>query len=170
MCERKFLCSGFLSKIQCQRFFRICGGPLTGTVYLWLDSSICSGLVCFEHSALTTLNKQKNCHVHAHWICHIAACACPLLLTHVQFYTLFWTNKSHASTLFFNILPPTHMFFNLRPVTNFGPVLPAVLKFYAVRLQWGVFIAHHAFYALKNTPHLRQNSRGGVYKKRMEPV
>ena len=134
MCERKFLCSGFLSEIQCQRFFRICGGPLTGTVYLWLASSICGGLVCFRVQCTYNTQQTKTCHVHAHWICHIAACACSLLLTHAQFYTLFWTNKSHTSTLFFNISPPTHMFFNLRPVANFGPVLPAVLKFYAVRL------------------------------------
>ncbi len=66
---------------------------------------------------------------------HIAACTCSLLLTHAQFYMIFWTNKSHASTLFFNIQPPTHMFFNLRPVANFGLVLPSVLKFSAFWLQ-----------------------------------
>ena len=88
-----------------------------------------------------------------------------MLLTHAQFYTLFWTNKSHASTLFFNIPPPTHMFFNLRPVANFGPVLPAVPNFTPSGFN-EVYLLHIIFfYALEITPHLRQNSRGEYTRK-----
>ena len=58
-----------------------------------------------------------------------------------------------------------HMFFNLRPVANFGLVLPDVIKFYAFLLQWGVFIAHHTLYALK-IPLIYARMRGGEYTRK----
>jgi len=60
----------------------------------------------------------------------------------------------------FSALPPTHMFFNLRPVANFGLVLPAVLKFSAFRLQWGVFIALMLF-MLSKYPSFTPECEGG---------
>ena len=57
------------------------------------------------------------------------------------------------------------MFFNLRPVANFGPVLPAVIKFYAVRLQWGVFIALMLF-MLSKIPLIYARIRGGEYTRK----
>jgi hypothetical protein len=170
MCERKFLCSGFLSEIQCQRFFRICVGPLTGTVYLWLASSICGGLVLFRVQC-TYNTQQNNKKLPCARSLNLPYCciACSLLLTHAQFYTLFWTNKSHASTLFFHNPPP--------PICSSTCVLllTLVLSYqpYSIFPPSGfneVYLLHSCSLCSQNTPHLRQNARGGVYKKRMETV
>jgi len=136
MCERKFLCSGFLSGIQC---YCICGGfsRIQCTCACAVDPNDTAHLCICGGSQETT--------VHLYHSISLRKIA-------LRYFFFFFSQ--------FSALPPTHMFFNLRPVANFGLVLPAVLKFSAFRLQWGVFIALMLF-MLSKYPSFTPECEGG---------
>ena len=146
MCERKFLCSGFLSGIQC---YCICGGfsRIQCTCACAVDPNRYSALVHLrwiprDYSALVSLDfSEKNCLALFFFSSFLSFLPCPppicsstcvLLLTLVLSY---------------------------QPYSNFTPS-----GFNEV------YFLHSCSLCSQNTPHLRQNARGGVYKKRMETV
>jgi hypothetical protein len=117
----------------------------------------------------TCTQQKKNCHAHALWICHTLH-ALVLFCYAMRNFIRFSGLRVMSSTLFFNVPPPAHMFFYLRPDANFALVLPVCSQI--LRLQASTRCIYCTSCSLwsQNTPHLRQNARGGVYKKRMEPV
>jgi hypothetical protein len=147
-------------------FFAPAVDPLTSTVHLWLASSICGGLVCFEYSALTTLRQQNKIAMCTLIEFAINFCMRLFFCYAMRNFLRFSGLSVMSSTLFFNVPPPTYMFFNLFAVANSAFVLP--LRTLIIRLQASMRCIYCTSCPLcfQNTPHLRQNARGGVCKKR----
>ena len=132
-----------LSKIQfaCQRLCTIC---------------ICGGFSRIQCTCACAVDPNRySALVHLRWIPRDYSALVSLDFSEKNCLALFFFFFSQ-----FSALPPTHMFFNLRPVANFGLVLPAVLKFSAFRLQWGVFIALMLF-MLSKYPSFTPECEGG---------
>jgi hypothetical protein len=78
--------------------------------------------------------------------------------------------KRHVINAVLQRPAPHTLFFNLFAIANFAHVLP--VRTLIIRLQASMRCIYCTSCSLcsENTPHLRQNARGGAYKKIMEPV
>ena len=161
--SESFLAVDFFQKYSAKGFFAYtvepwrvqytCDLPLVSAV-----DSFVSSTVHLQHST------TKKCHAHAHRICHTFLLVLVLFCYVMRNFIRFSGLRVMSSTLFVNV-PPSICSSTCVLMLSVLLSYQSVFKFYASRLQWGVFIAHHALYDFK-MPLIYARMRGGEYTRK----